>query len=130
MKKTFVVLTSLILLCIILIGCNSTNATITASKDLNKNLNILSNTVKRLDTVDNEYLVNNDLYSIETISNNVPAPHTTPRTRLANSYNVIIDDNKTTLTNALTQEIINRLYCTEDGNITIDYDEDLVEEEE
>lgn len=117
MKKTFVVITSLILLCIMLIGCNSTDATITASKDLNKNLNILSNTVKRLDTVDNEYLVNNDLYTLETISNNVPTPTTTPRTRLANSYNVVIENtNEKTITDAITQEIINRLYCSEEGN--------------
>ena len=37
MKKTFIILTSLLLICIMLIGCNSTDATIQASKELNIN---------------------------------------------------------------------------------------------
>ena len=60
MKKTLLIITSLILLCIMIVGCQTTDATITTSNELNKNLNLLSNTVSRLDTIDNEYLVSND----------------------------------------------------------------------
>ena len=41
MKKSLIILTSLILLCIMTIGCGKTDATITASTELNKNLNLL-----------------------------------------------------------------------------------------
>jgi len=72
MKKTLITLTSLLLICIIMIGCNSTDATISTSQDLNKNLNILSNTVRRLDTIDNAYLMSSDLYSTKiNQSNNI-----------------------------------------------------------
>lgn len=123
MKKTFLILTSLILVCIIFIGCQNTDATITTSKELNKNLTLLSNTVKRLDTVDNEYLINNELYTLNSSSQN-NKEFLTKKTKLANSYNVIITNDTNNELNSIlkekvTNEIINRLYCTEDGNCKI-----------
>jgi len=125
MKKPLIILTSLFLICIMLIGCNNTDTTINTSKELTKNLNLLSNTVRRLDTVDNQYLISSDLYSLEQTSQDTTAPARTSRTVLANSYNVIVSEDEIdttkinltdTLTNALKNEIVNRLYCDENGN--------------
>ncbi|MBE5738433.1 MAG: hypothetical protein E7354_01690 [Clostridiales bacterium] len=130
MKKTLVIITSLFLICIILLGCGEANASITTSKELNKNLTILSNTVKRLDTVDNAYLINEDLYSLNDANANKVAQKTNNYgniTKLANSNAVEIIDNdiesvanKTSITEdlktALSNEIIERLYCDENGN--------------
>ena len=128
MKKTFIILTSLILICIMLIGCNTTDATITTSKELNKNLNLLLNTVNRMDTVDNDYLVSNDLYSLNAINTTVPTPNKAYKNVLAYNptvtskevqNNEIIADEvslKDDLTNALKNELVNRLYCDSNGN--------------
>ena len=111
-------------MCIIFVGCAKADATITTSKELNKNLNLLSNTVKRLDTIDNQYLMDNELYSLNNISA-TPTPHRTDSITLANSYNVIIPEDEISaekitlqedLKSALQNEIINRLYCDNNGN--------------
>ena len=116
MKKTFIILTSLLLICIIFLGCNTANSTINTSKELNKNLNILSNTVNKLDTVNNEYLVSNELYSLQN-TNKATIPLKTEKTRLANSTNVsIIDEKNSELKELLKDEIISRLYCDSEGN--------------
>lgn len=148
MKKTLIIITSLLLICVMLIGCNSTDATIQASKQLNKNLNLLYNTVNRLDTVDNEYLVSNDIYDLNKINTNtVPSPNKTQTRVLAISninepqvnYTAIQENSdslknknekltstqelnaeeislKDDLTQALKNELINRLYCDSNGN--------------
>lgn len=121
MKKFFITLTSLILICIITIGCGQTDANLETSKALNKNLNLLTNTINRLDTIDNEYLVNNELYSIENINTltQLPTPNKTGEAiKLASSFNVIINEDNisTQLKEALSNEIINRLFCDQNGN--------------
>lgn len=132
MKKPLIIITSLILICIMFIGCQNVDANISASKELNKNLNLLSNTVNRLDTVDNEYLVSSDIYTLSQVKSNVPTPNHSYKNVLANSFNVIVTkENETAnsdevvvekislqddLTNALKNELINRLYCDENGN--------------
>ena len=92
MKKSFVILTSILLMCIMLIGCTESNITLSTSRDLNKNLSILSNAVKRLDTVDNDYLINDDLYAVEEIStegNKINGEKLSNITILANTDNII-----------------------------------------
>ena len=84
MKKTILLITSFILVCIMFVGCTKTDATISTSKELNKNLNLLSNTVKRLDTIDNQYLMDNELYALNRISA-TPTPHKTESIAIANS---------------------------------------------
>lgn len=126
MKKTFVILTSILLMCIMLIGCTESNITLSTSRDLNKNLSILSNTVKRLDTIDNSYLVNDDLYALEEISTDsqkINGEKLSNITALAsnnietsseiNAENIALRDD---LKEALKDEIISRLYCDQNGN--------------
>lgn len=126
MKKTFVILTSILLMCIMLIGCTESNITLSTSRDLNKNLSILSNTVKRLDTIDNSYLVNDDLYALEEISTDsqkINGEKLSNITALASNNiensseisaeNIALRDD---LKEALKDEIISRLYCDQNGN--------------
>lgn len=127
MKKSFVILTSILLMCIMLIGCTESNITLSTSRDLNKNLSILSNAVKRLDTVDNDYLINDDLYAVEEIStegNKINGEKLSNITILANTDNIIQESEitanqvalKDDLKEALKDEIISRLYYDENGN--------------
>jgi len=124
MKKTFLIITSLILLCIMIVGCQTTNATITTSNELNKNLNLLSNTINRLDTVDNAYLVSNELYTLNN-NNTVPTQKKTYKNILAknNSDDITINADTISLNDdlkkALSNELINRIYCDSDGNCKI-----------
>lgn len=69
MKKIFLCITSLILATTFLVGCTQANinATTTA-KNLKHNLNILSNTVSKMDTIDNEYIASPDLLPTENIN--------------------------------------------------------------
>ena len=116
MKKQLIIITSFILLCIMIVGCQTTNATINASTELNKNLNLLSNTVTRLDTIDNEYLVNNEIY---TLNNSTPTQKISRKNTLNNNPQ-ILDAEKISLNDdlrqALSNELINRIYCDENGN--------------
>lgn len=130
MKKSLLLITSLVLSCIVLAGCADTNMAITTSKDLNKNLTMLSNTVNRLDTVDNAYLINEDLYVMDSLSadqTSIKDEKFSNVTRLASSSSVIVD-NESLINNdilrdeikkSLTDEIIDRLYCNENGNCKI-----------
>lgn len=102
-------------------GCGQTDANIETGKALQKNLNLLSNTINRLDTVNNEHLVNKDIYTLNKIdmSTNTPTPNKVEKIKLANSFNVKTTDKsniKDTLKEALENEIINRLFCDNDGN--------------
>lgn len=127
MKKSLLLITSLALSFIVLAGCTETNMAITTSKDLNKNLTILSNTVNRLDSVDNAYLVNEDLYVMDSLSadkTSINNDKFSNITRLASSNSVILDNDLIinennsieNLRESLTNEIIDRLYCDSEGN--------------
>ena len=122
MKKPLIIITSLILMCIMFVGCTNTDASITTSKSLNKNLNLLSNTVSRLDTIDNNYLVNSDIYTQSDRLNFVaPTPNKAGKTVIANSNAIIFNNpsNTSALQDVLKDEIISRIYCDEDGNCRI-----------
>lgn len=136
MKKTLIIITSIIMLCVMLVGCQATDMSITTSKELNKNLNLLMNTVNRLDSVDNDYLVSNDVYSLNAIQTSaVPTPNRAYKNVLASNsaiediehegnittYELTADEVslKEDLTEALKNELVNRLYCDEKGNCKI-----------
>lgn len=134
MKKPLLILTSLFLICIMLLGCTENNIAINTSKELNKNLSLLSNTVKRLDTVDNSYLMNEDLYALDETYSADTVSFENQRfsgvTKLASNSTVIIEDDDTLetvdtislkddLKNNLQKEIINRVYCDQNGNCRI-----------
>lgn len=122
MKKFIITLTSLILICIVLIGCNSNETVETTSKELNKNLNILSNTVKRLDTIDNEYLINNDIYNITSQTLQAPRPVQKTEKSILAVNKKIIENNASIqefIKENLKDEIVKNIYCDENGNCTI-----------
>lgn len=63
MKKSILTILSLSLTSVLLLGCTNTNDTVNTSKNLNVNLNKLSSVVTNLDTIDNNYISNPDIYS-------------------------------------------------------------------
>lgn len=57
--------TSIISFC----GCSSSNTPMAVGKKINKDLTNLYNTVNNLDTIDNSYIANPDIYQLEDIAN-------------------------------------------------------------
>ncbi len=63
MKKIFTLVLMCLLFVSILVGCKQESTASLVAKDLDNNLNKLSTTVNKLDTIDNKYISNPDLYS-------------------------------------------------------------------
>ena len=63
MKKIFAVLIMCVLVTTLLVACKQETTANVVAKNLDKNLNTLSITVNKLDTIDNKYIANPDLYS-------------------------------------------------------------------
>jgi len=63
MKKIFAVLIMCVLVTTFLVACKQETTANVVAKNLDKNLNTLSITVNKLDTIDNRYIANPDLYS-------------------------------------------------------------------
>ena len=61
MKKSIVVATSLSAAVIMLAGCGTADTSAKIAEKINKNLNVLGSTIKKMDTIDNSYLANQDL---------------------------------------------------------------------
>ena len=64
MKKSKVLITAIVGGAILLAGCTNNLSPASVSKNLTHNLNVLSSTVKNLDTINNSYLSNPDIYPI------------------------------------------------------------------
>ena len=62
MKSKIKILLTFALICAIFIGCSSTTNSISVAKSLDYNLNKLSHIVNKLDTVDNNYIANPEIY--------------------------------------------------------------------
>lgn len=73
MKKSSILLTTALCGSFLFLGCTNTTPTANISKSLEHNLTVLTNTINRLDTIDNSYLSNPDIYPITTTVN-APAP--------------------------------------------------------
>ena len=67
MKKSSILLTTALCGSFLFLGCTNTTPTANISKSLEHNLTVLTNTINRLDTIDNSYLSNPDIYPITTI---------------------------------------------------------------
>lgn len=74
MKKSTIIITSVICGSIILLGCTNPSTPANISKNLENNLNSLTSAINRLDTIDNSYLSNPDIYPITNSITNTPAP--------------------------------------------------------
>lgn len=67
--KKFIALTILFSLCLCyLYGCTNNSTPTAVGKNIDKNLTSLYNTVSNLDTIDNSYIANPDIYEIENTS--------------------------------------------------------------
>lgn len=63
MKKIISLLIMCTLFVSVLVGCQKESSAHIIAKNLDKNLNSLSTTVNKMDTIDNKYIANPDLYS-------------------------------------------------------------------
>lgn len=79
MKKTFIILTSLISTTALLFGCTNPAIPSAVGERLEYSLNALANTVKNLDTVDNLYLANPDVSPVINSENKTQSLQAAPR---------------------------------------------------
>ncbi len=92
MKKSSVILTSVVCGGLLLLGCTTPSTPANVAKSLESNLNCLTTTINKLDTIDNSYLSNPDIYPI-TNSITTPAPNSDKKSIAkvsANNLNVFI----------------------------------------
>ena len=92
MKKSSVILTSVVCGGLLLLGCTTPSTPANVAKSLESNLNCLTTTINKLDTIDNSYLSNPDIYPI-TNSITTPAPNLNKKSIAkvsANNLNVFI----------------------------------------
>lgn len=64
MKKSKILITAIVGGAVLLAGCTSNLTPASVSKNLSHNLNVLQSTVKNLDTINNSYLSNPDIYPV------------------------------------------------------------------
>ncbi len=86
MKKSSLIITGVMCGSLLLFGCANPSEPATVSRSLENNLNNLSTAVKRLDTIDNSYLSNPDIYPL-TSSITTPAPNSNNKMMARVSYN-------------------------------------------
>lgn len=103
MKKSTIIITSVVCGSILLLGCTNPSSPAVISRNLENNLNDLSTVVNRLDTIENSYLSNPDIYPI-TNSVNTPPKNSNYNyvARISNgkfNVNVPIDSHKNKIAN-------------------------------
>lgn len=118
--------TSIISFC----GCSSSNTPMAVGKKINKDLTNLYNTVNNLDTIDNSYIANPDIYQLEDIANTSNLSPTTVSKTIAEIEQT--EAKKLILTNTETSNINDNLtqtYINENINEinTNDFSNQLVE---
>lgn len=107
-KKIFTYTLSILLICVMLTGCNNKTTQAKVGKNLDQNLKKLYTTVTNLDTIDNNYINNPDLH-INTNKSNL-VKNTAKITTLSNNiinidkYNMF--DNETDNTNDIVQKLL------------------------
>lgn len=101
--------TSIISFC----GCSSSNTPMAVGKKINKDLTNLYNTVNNLDTIDNSYIANPDIYQLEDIANSTNSSPTTVSKTIAEieqneAKKLILTNNETSnINDNLAQSYIN-----------------------
>lgn len=114
--------TSIISFC----GCSSSNTPMAVGKKINKDLTNLYNTVNNLDTIDNSYIANPDIYQLEDIANTSNSSPTTVSKTIAEieqneAKKLILTNNETSnindnLTQSYTNENINEINTNDVSN--------------
>ena len=112
MKKKYLIIISCLLLTIVLLGCTETPAHISVSRSLDKNLNNLSYTVNKLDTIDNKTIANPDMYGTMQTSNMTFTPQQSNSTRI----NLMAINPQEEVSNYLLNKMISNYTCDSNGN--------------
>ncbi len=129
MKKIISIMLMCMFFAIFIVACKQDTTANIVAKNLDKNLNNLSTTVNKLDTIDNKYISNPDLYSsISTPTNNKDKFFALTFAKKANTDNEINDLVKQLLVNKIKQNLLNqnttnnndcyscKKYCDNNGN--------------
>lgn len=107
-KKILKYTLSILLICVLLTGCTNQTTQAQVGKNLDKKLSNLYNTVKNLDTIDNNYISNPDLH-ITNKSTNLVKNIDNLSTISMKNYNInklIKFDNETDKTNKILQDLL------------------------
>ena len=89
MKKSKILLTSAVCGGIMLLGCTTPTSPANVAKSLESNLNILTATINKLDTIDNSYLSNPDIYPSTNTMNIFNNAYSTKKVT-ANNLNIFV----------------------------------------
>ena len=129
MKKTISLIISFVLIIAFLVGCSDQTMTtsLNIGENIDKRLDRLSLSVTKLDTIDNQYITNPDIFpNYVTASVTVPNPSEVRRDIIASNIgdddtvikNALASTNSTndTITDLLLQKLQNNLKCDENGN--------------
>lgn len=109
MKKKYLIIMSCLLLTIVLFGCTETPAHISVSRSLDKNLNNLSYTVSKLDTIDNKTIANPDMYgTMQTFA--------TPSNNSSTKITLMSFNPQEQVSNYLFNKMISNYTCDSNGN--------------
>lgn len=109
MKNKLFIILSIVLATIFIAGCFSeSNAAISVGKNMKTSLNQLSSTVRKLDTIDNNYIRE---YNTTNSINTFPTQRRDPKAQ------ALADNND--INQLLEEELISRLICNEDGKCVI-----------
>ena len=119
MKKLLSFLFAFVLVALFVTGCNEANITCeTLSENINQKLDKLSLTVTKLDTIDNQYIANPDIYpATRAVTNIVPNPNS--------PQEVTFDANNSRIIKNIIADNINpscikyNLKCDDNGNCFI-----------
>lgn len=122
MKKTGLVLTSVVCGGLLLLGCTTPTNPINIAKKLDSNLASLTTSIKKLDTIDNAYLSNPDIYPItNNVGQTINIKNHTPNTTLN-----IFEPNKQIPIKKQRKRIISNLSLTNLDDVIVEGSEDNI----
>lgn len=126
MKKRGVIITSIVCGSLILLGCTTPTQPANIAKSLDMNLNNLTTTIKKLDSIDNSYLSNPDIYPI-TNTNSIKSANSQNKSTLkisTNDFNLYVPKIKNRNKIAIENEnVINNEIINENSDPVINEDE-------
>lgn len=135
MKRFLSVIIMLSICLTYLYGCSNSNTPLAVGKKIDKNLTNLYNAVSNLDTIDNSYIANPDIYQLEDISNvnnenniiskTIALPNQDEAIRLDLDKNYATDYNQINETTTNTLNNTNMSDNVEENKIEILFEEDI-----
>ena len=131
MNKKGVIITSIVCGSLMLLGCTTPTQPTNIAKSLDMNLNNLTTTIKKLDTIDNSYLSNPDIYPITNV-NNIKSVNNQNISTLkisTNDFNLYVPQIKSRKKIATENNVVNEKEESNESNNEINNDEESIDKE-